>query len=68
MVTFSHQEELADWLVGIDPDYSEYAAQLWANGATSVKELANISIEQMKAAGINVFAASSIKTTAGVHA
>jgi hypothetical protein len=67
MVMFSYQEELADWLAGIDPDYSRYAARLWADGAKTVKELADASIEQLKAAGINGFAAASIKGTAGVH-
>jgi hypothetical protein len=68
MVMFRDQKELADYLGRIHLDYSEYAAELWGNGARSEKQLADASIELLQSAGLKSFAAAIIKETAGVHA
>lgn len=66
---FDKQEQLAEFLGGIQPNYSGYAAKLWLSGVTSADELANASVQALLKAGItNRVHAENVKAKAGVPA
>lgn len=68
-MSFSTEQELGDFLGGLDVRYRNYAAPLWDSGVATADELANGSIDSLVAAGIsNRIHAENIKAKAGVHA
>eukprot|EP00878_Enallax_costatus_P032183 GHUV01035297.1.p2 GENE.GHUV01035297.1~~GHUV01035297.1.p2 ORF type:complete len:135 (+),score=23.76 GHUV01035297.1:89-493(+) len=67
MPRFGGVAALTNYLHRLDEDYDGYAQPLWASGIRRSEQLANATVEQLQAAGINnPLHASHIKARSGM--
>ena len=52
MTIFKNMNELEQYLRGLNPNYNQYAKNLWTNGVTSISQLGNASPATLVACGI----------------
>ena len=52
MAIFTEMNELEQYLRGLNPNYDQYAKDLWTNGVTSTLQLGNASVATLIACGV----------------
>ena len=66
MARFASEAELEAFLDRLDPDYGQYAPELWQNGVRTAHQLANAEKEDLVVAGVtSAIHAKDIKARAG---
>ena len=52
MTIFKDMSELEQYLRELNPNYNQYAKELWTNGVTSISQLGNASTATLIACGV----------------